>query len=332
MNRLKLNMILVIIIAIAATAVITLLHPLKYLGFILNPSEGLSLTYILIIALILGIMHGATPDEHTWPITFSYSVGSYSTKKGMKAGFMFSAGFTAQRAFLTTLGFLGLAVVYEKYNLNGPVYIIVGVAMALAGAYILNKRKYLHIPFDKFLGSKSHHSFKAGSVHPRHSMRSVPLKTAVMHGLIAGFGFGAYATIIVFILAPQVPGLIYAPLVGIMFGIGTMIMQIIFGAAFANFARIKRLSENDVDYIGRKTAGRTLYYGGALFALIGALIIMFPILNNIALSTGSSIPNLDSIGVATVLVLVVVGGIGIGNLALTMHEITSRKALKRARK
>jgi len=40
------------------------------------------------------MLHGITPDEHTWPITFSYAVGEYSTRGGMKAGFLFSLGFT----------------------------------------------------------------------------------------------------------------------------------------------------------------------------------------------------------------------------------------------
>ena len=77
------------------------------ISYVLNPSSNLALGTILVIALVLGIMHGATPDEHTWPITFSYAIGSYSTRKGMKAGFAFSAGFTVQRAILTTLGFIG---------------------------------------------------------------------------------------------------------------------------------------------------------------------------------------------------------------------------------
>ena len=47
----------------------------------------------LIISYLLGIVHGITPDEHTWPITFSYAVGSGSTKGGMKAGLIFSSGF-----------------------------------------------------------------------------------------------------------------------------------------------------------------------------------------------------------------------------------------------
>ncbi len=330
-KRKELQPAYVLIIAIAVV-VVALLALYEFsgvqfnLGYILNPPEKLSLIAIVTISLILGVMHGATPDEHTWPITFSYAVGSYSTMKGMKAGFAFSAGFTFQRALLTTLGFIGLAAIYKAYNLDGPVYIIVGIAMFVAGAYILNKKKYLHIPIDALLGSKEHRSsfsakLRVGEPEPK----QIPLKMAVVHGLIAGWGFGPYATIITFILAPQVPSLIYAPLPGLFFGLGTMIMQIIFGGLFANIARLKKLSIAQVSYVGRKTAGRTLFYGGFIFALIGALIIAFPVLDNIAISTGNPIPNLDSVGVATVLVLLVVGVVGIGSLILGIRELLAYK-------
>ncbi|MDE1762191.1 MAG: hypothetical protein KGH59_05080 [Candidatus Micrarchaeota archaeon] len=292
------------------------------LGYILNPQGGHSVLTIMLIALILGILHGATPDEHTWPITFSYAVGSYSTKKGMKAGLAFSGGFTLQRALLTTLGFLGLATIYRQYDLNGPVYVVVGIAMAIAGAYILRRKIYLHLPFDVLLHGGSHHTEKAERL-PLHEtkMRDAPLSMATVHGLIAGFGFGAYATIITFILAPQVPSIWYAPLVGMFFGIGTTIMQIILGGIFASITRIKKLSEQKVSYIARKTAGRTLYYGGFMFSLIGIATILFPGLASAGIVTGSQIPNLDSIGIATLLVVLIVGGIGIGSLLLGFREM-----------
>lgn len=288
--------------------------------YILNPTGQIVLANIILISFVLGLLHGITPDEHTWPITFSYAVGSYSSKKGMKAGFAFSSGFTIQRAFLSTIGFLGLAYIYKQYNLDGPVYVFVGIAMAIAGMYILNKKIDLHLPFDHLLGSKLH-SKTAEIKKISTSPKEVPLKMAVVHGLIAGFGFGAYATIIVFILAPQVPGLIYAPLPGLFFGLGTMVMQIIFGAVFALLARIKSLTEKQVSYVGRKTAGRTLLFGGIAFAVIGALIVGFPFIDNIAISTGNPIPNLDSLGVSTLLVLIVVGVIGMSSLVLGFREI-----------
>ena len=319
----------VLICVAAVVFVVAALRPFGPLNLnldtLLNPPQSLTLASILLISFVLGIMHGATPDEHTWPITFSYAIGSYSTRKGMKAGFVFSSGFMLQRALLTTLGFLGLAYFYKAYNLDGPVYFVVGIVMLIAGIYILRKTVYLHLPIDRLLGGLHHHSAQAER-HPLHEaseMRSIPLRMAFGHGLIAGFGFGAYATIITFVLAPQVPGLIYAPLPGLFFGLGTMVMQIAFGALFANFARVKHLTERQVSLIGKSTAGRTLLYGGVLFAVIGALIAFFPAIDNFAISTGNPIPNLDSLNVATFLVLGVVGIVGIGSLIQGIREALS---------
>ncbi len=291
------------------------------LNTILNPPQGLGLSTILLISFLLGLLHGATPDEHTWPLTFRYSIGSYSTKGGMKFGFTFSAGFTAQRALLTTLGYLGLAVIYREYNLDGPIYLLVGVVMVAAGAYILGG-KDLHLPFDSLLRGKLHHTASAQRVPPHEAqLRDPSLPMAAVHGVIAGFGFGAYATIITFVLAPEVPGLIYAPLVGVCFGLGTMAMQVVFGAVFASFARRRKLTEDDVRYLGRSTGGRTLYYGGMLFAAVGLFLVLFPELSSLAVSTGNPIPNLDSVGVATVLVLAVVGGVGVWAMLKGLREL-----------
>ncbi len=291
------------------------------LNSILNPSHGLGVGSILAIAFILGMLHGVTPDEHTWPITFSYSIGSYSTRGGMKSGFMFSLGFMSQRSVLTTLGFLGLAAIYTAYNLDGPIYIVVGLVMFIAGSYIL-KGRYLHLPFDRLLG-REHHSAHAERL-PLHEteIKPVPSRMATVHGFVAGWGFGAYSTIITFILAPQMPNVYYAPLVGLLFGFGTMIMQIVLGAAFANIMRVKRLTVDQIKYLGRSAAARTLYLGGIAFALIGALLVAFPFLNDIALSTGNPIPNLNSIGVASFLVIGVVGIIGFGSVYKGYRELT----------
>lgn len=285
------------------------------------PKQGLGLGEILLFSLILGMMHGATPDEHTWPITFSYAVGQYSTKRGMKAGFLFSSGFTLQRALLTTLGFIGLAAFYNRYNLDGLVYIVVGVVMAIAGSYIL-KGKYLHLPIDLLLGGGRHHTEEAERL-PLHEsqLKEIPLKMTVVHGLIAGFGFGPYATIITFILAPQVGSILYAPLPGMMFGIGTMIMQIMFGAVFGNLLRVKKLSEDAIKVVAKRTAGRTLYYGGIVFSLVGLLVVIFPEIDNFAISTGVQIPNLDAVNIGLLLVVTVVGLIGIGSIVKAYREV-----------
>jgi len=293
---------------------------MNLLQLLLNPPTGLGLSEILFISFLLGVMHGATPDEHTWPITFSYAIGKYSTRGGMAAGFLFSLGFTVQRALLTTIGYLGLAYFYQRYNLDGPVYMVVGIVMAIAGSYIL-KGRYLHLPIDVLLGGKAHHTTVASRL-PLHEVhdRDVPLKMTIVHGLIAGFGFGAYASIITFILAPQVPGLVYAPLPGVMFGLGTMVMQIVFGAVFGSILRAKRLNEDEVKIIGRRAAGRVLYYGGWIFTLAGLLIIFLPSIDSWAISTGIPIPNLDAVDVGFLLVVVVVGALGVYSIVKGYQE------------
>jgi len=298
---------------------------MNFIDYLLNPPSNLTLAEILLVSFLLGVMHGATPDEHTWPITFSYAVGKYSTRGGMKAGFLFSLGFTAQRALLTTLGFLGLAAIYSKYNLDGPVYIVVGIVMAIAGSYIL-KGKYIHLPIDKLLGSEHH-----DPLAERRELRDPPIRMTVIHGLIAGFGFGAYASIITFVLAPRVPGLIYAPLPGAMFGLGTMTMQVIFGALFANLMRLKKLTEEDIRYLGSKTAGRVLYYGGMIFSLVGAFILLFPSVDNWAISTGIQVPNLNAVDVGFLLVVSVVGILGVGSMVMSYRELMDVKKEERKR-
>ncbi|MDE1852195.1 MAG: hypothetical protein KGI38_00415 [Thaumarchaeota archaeon] len=297
------------------------------LGFILNPPAGLAAPVVLVIAIILGMLHGLTPDEHTWPITFSYSVGSYSTRGGMKAGLMFSTGFTIQRSILAALGFAGLAAVYQLYNLAGYVYVVVGIGMLLAGYYLL-KGTDIHVPLDRLFGGREHHSTKAERV-PFHEseggMKPVPLRLATAHGFIAGWGLGAYASIIAIILAPRMPNIYYAALVGTCFGIGTMFTQIILGSFFANIMRVKKLTVDQIKYVGRSAAARTLYLGGIAFAIIGVLVVAFPFLNSIAISTGNPIPNLDSVGLESVLVLVVVGLIGFGNLYKGYKEIVNSR-------
>ena len=294
---------------------------MNIISFLLSPPSGLSISMILIVSFVLGLLHGATPDEHTWPITFSYAIGSYSTRRGMKAGFLFSLGFTLQRALLTTLGYLGLAYFYMKYNLDGPVYVIVGFVMAIAGSYIL-KGRYLHLPIDVALGSKLHHTNEAKRIplHEAHE-KEVPLKMTIVHGLIAGFGFGAYATVLTFILAPQVPSVYYAPLPGLMFGVGTMTMQVLFGAAFASLLRLKKLTEDKIKIIARRSAGRTLYYGGLAFMIIGIIVILIPPVDSFAISTGVPIPNLSALDIGLILVLIVVGVIGIWGLIKSYREV-----------
>lgn len=292
---------------------------------------GLTIPVILAIAFILGLLHGATPDEHTWPITFSYSVGSYSSRGGAKAGLVFSSGFTIQRSILAALGFLGLAAVYETYNLDGPVYIAVGLVMLVAGWYLL-RGSDLHLPLDRalerlfgrFFRGHTHHTTSAERKPlPESDVKPVPLRMAVAHGFVAGWGVGGFAVILIFVLAPQVPNVWWAALVGAMFGLGTTCMQIVTGALFARLARIKKFSTAQIERIGRRTAARTLYLGGVAFAIVGAIVAVLPWLQGYYVATGTPIPNLNQIGYPTALVIAVVGVIGGTSIWKAYKEATA---------
>src|SRR5207302_10183727 len=99
-------------------------------------------------AFLLGIVHGITPDEHTWPITFSYAVGGYSTWRGLRAGLIFSLAFTAQQALASELAHLGLAHWFTFDGLDAVVYLIVGIVMAAAGLFVMGRGvlPHLHLP------------------------------------------------------------------------------------------------------------------------------------------------------------------------------------------
>jgi len=85
------------------------------------------------------MLHGVIPDEHTWPITFSYSVGSATGRGGMLSGVFFASSFTLQRAIMAQLVYFALAsyLAFDE-GLNALVYVAVGIAMSIAGYLILS--------------------------------------------------------------------------------------------------------------------------------------------------------------------------------------------------
>src|SRR5439155_1389278 len=84
----------------------------------------------------------------TWPITFSYAVGSYSTRRGLGAGVTFSLAFAAQQALASELAYLGLAHWFTFEGLDEILYLIVGVIMLAAGLFVMGRGAlpHLHLP------------------------------------------------------------------------------------------------------------------------------------------------------------------------------------------
>lgn len=294
----------------------------------------------LLVAFLLGIVHGVTPDEHTWPITFSYAVGTTNKIGGAKAGLIFSVGFTIQRALMSEIAFFALAPIFFLPYYDGIIYIIVGSVMALSGFYIMKKLRYPHFHlFERILGNKLkiHKEHSHGQeleyehkVNPLESeehedYRPIPLRLAFVHGLIAGFGFGAFALILFTVISPSMPNAYLGWLPGALFGLGTMTMQVLFGTVFATWiTRVKKLSKEGLSFVARGISSYVLSYGGLAFVVAGAITVAFPKLFDYAIVTPIYVHNLHNLGIGFFLVIisvVIIGYIG--------YKVNMNKAIRK---
>jgi hypothetical protein len=241
----------------------------------MNPLIALSYSFLF------GLLHGILPDEHTWPITFSYAIGGASGREGLKAGLYFSSAFTFQRMLLSELAYLALAPFLRSPRINGIVYMLVGVAMSIAGEIVLRSNHYPHV---HLLG---HHHNPAnamekstmvlGRKHEIHAGGATAPKArwTLIHGFIAGFGIGGFSIFINTVAAPAMPDAWLGFLPGLLYGLGTMIMLVLVGSLIGASLRWTRsLTEAEIKEIGANTGGRTLLFGGGFFVIAGILTLL----------------------------------------------------------
>ncbi len=228
-------------------------------------------------SFLFGLLHGALPDEHTWPITFSYAVGGMSGRQGLKAGLYFSAAFTVQRMIISELACLALTPALNTPLTNGIANVVVGGAMVLAGALTMRSGRYAHFhlvghhhagtrEYEMTPGLLTRHHAPAGEA----AEPGVPLHWTLIHGFIAGFAFGGFSLFVNAVAAPAMPSgwLGFAP--GLFFGLGTMVMLASLGALFGASTRwIRGLNQAELMQLGARAGGRMLLFGGLLFAIAG---------------------------------------------------------------
>ncbi len=282
-----------------------------------NPSRG-SLTLALVTAVLLGMVHGVTPDEHTWPITFSYSVGSYSSKRGRRVGFLFSLSFTFQRALASELAFYALTSFQNALRWNFEIYLVVGIVMALSGLHVLRRGHPLHLTLRDIRAEISGKHDHPETVVPK----DLPWYMPLVHGFIAGWGVGAFAVIIYTVLAPQMPNGYVGWLPGALFGIGTMIMQIVLGSLFGSWMQRRRLGEKAKAYLARMMSARTLVGAGGGFIVVGVLGVLFPeVLSSLQFATPIHVHNLHNVGVGFFLAVILLFGVATWSFKKTIHEV-----------
>ncbi len=278
---------------------------------------------VLVTAFLLGIVHGVTPDEHTWPITFSYAVGSYSSRRGLRTGLTFSLAFTFQRALTAELAYLGLAGLFTIAPLDDAIYVAVGALMVVGGVMILRRGHPVHAHLTALARhghSADPESTPAWLDDPRPWMPAV-------HGFVAGWGFGAFAIIIYTVLAPAMHSAVLGWVPGALFGLGTTVVQALGGAAFGWFMSRRGLTPDALRQVALLTAARTLKWGGVAFVAAGLLGLTLPRLAGASLATGIHVHNLDTIGLPLALVVLTVLGVGGGTL-VTQVRAWSRRAPK----
>lgn len=227
-------------------------------------------TILLLGSLGLGMLHGVIPDEHTWPITFSYSVGSTTGRGGMLSGLFFASAFTLQRAIMAQLVYFALAsyLAFDE-SLNSEVYVAVGIAMSVAGYLILSDRLPSWHPLARFLRTRGHTHYDE-----KGTSRRVPTHWCIIHGFIAGFGVdtGLFTTFVYLVAVPAMPAsyLGFAP--GAAFGFGTLIVLLAIGSVFGGVLQIaKKWGPDRVQQFGARVGARSLFYGGIIFVIAGLL-------------------------------------------------------------
>ena len=147
-----------------------------------------------------------------------------------------------------------------------------------------------------------------------------------VHGFIAGWGFGAFALILYTTLSPAMHSIYLGWVPGALFGIGTMVVQVIAGMFFGWWASRRGLSEAAIRQVALRTAANTLKWGGLAFLSGGIFGLAFPSLAGATVSTGIHVHNLDHLGLPIVLVIVAVVLVGFVTLAREMRAWKEKEA------
>lgn len=277
----------------------------------------MTILYLLIGCFGLGMLHGVIPDEHTWPITFSYSVGSATGKGGMKAASFFSIAFTIQRAMMSQIIYFAVAMfLVSSDKLNAPVYVVVGLAMTIAG-YLILKNRVPHV--HPFLGVSQKDLAKHMHESDDTDHMPVPLHWAMIHGFISGFGVdtGILSTFVYLVTLPAIAKagiweIGWLP--GALFGVGTFAVLMVIGLVFGGALQIgQKYGADRMRVFGRLVGARVLFLGGMIFIAFGPAYYF-------------GLSNMVPFDFGTFIVLVVMIVVAVPIMVFTWKEVVKKPA------
>jgi Cytochrome C biogenesis protein transmembrane region len=234
---------------------------------------------ILIYCFFLGLLHGIIPDEHTWPITFSYSIGAGSGRAGMLAGIYFASAFTVQRTLLSELSCLALAPFVKSQMLSELTYLVAGAVMVASGVILLRRDGCSHLCLfggkHRAVHDASFVKSSCGDHREGTATRTAPpARWALTHGFIAGFGMCGFSLFVNTVAAPAMPTALMGFLPGLLFGLGTTAMLALVGAVFGFSLRfLGDRDEEALKRVGARIGTNTLIFGGLLFVAAGAAML-----------------------------------------------------------
>ena len=161
-----------------------------------------ALGYVLPVAvLLIGIIHGLKPDEHTWPITISYAMMQKDAARAVLATMTFTGALTLVWTAMSALaGLLPDALFQGAYD--WIVDVLVGLTMvAIAAVYLRRSRE------------------GAEEAAPDY-------KAIWIHGLGAAFGGDFFVVLLLALAVKAAAPWFPTALVGFLFGVGSFLGQL----------------------------------------------------------------------------------------------------------
>jgi len=199
-------------IAIAILSMPDILEPIA--ESIVNELAGI----LPLAILIIGLIHGLKPDEHTWPITISYAMMQKNLYGAIKSTIVFAlalttiwTGLSALVGQVVSLG-LGTNVIIDP-----EVDIIVGLTMiAVALIYIFKSER-----------KKGYRTSSAVDDKKTVSETSAPdYKLIWVHGTAAAFGGDFFVVLLISLSVSTILPSFPTFLVGLLFGLGSLVSQL----------------------------------------------------------------------------------------------------------